>query len=197
MINLNDDSFTPKTSDVAIFNDGTAGIVENVKVSVVKKTAEDKENAPDYKLVYTDSKGATTNNAYWYINGDTQYATVAEQINKLGKVLRHLLHAVYGSDYQLPEFPNEKAMLDTSMKLLKDGLAKAGTFRVFANYGTIDYPKSYIQVRTWVPFIENSAVFLEDTRLKASQIEQMSRVKADSPFVEETAGATADDGDDW
>jgi len=53
MINLNDDTFDGG-SNVTIFNNGTAGIVENVKLSVRKKTAEDKDRAPDYKLTYTD-----------------------------------------------------------------------------------------------------------------------------------------------
>ena len=117
MINLNDDSFDGG-SNVKIFNNGTAGVVENVKLSVKKKTAEDKENAPDYKIIYTDNTGAEVNTAYWYITDATEYSTVEEQIKKQGKVLKHLIHAVYGSDYEFPSYPNPTAMLDGVMKLL-------------------------------------------------------------------------------
>jgi hypothetical protein len=53
MYNLNDSNFDAKQG-VAIFNDGKAGLVDNVSVSVYKKKPEDKENAPDYKLVFKD-----------------------------------------------------------------------------------------------------------------------------------------------
>lgn len=195
-INLNNEEFNGKQA-VAIFNNGEAGVVEDVKVSVEKKKADDKENAPDYKLNFTDASGASCNNSFWYVTEDTQYQTVAQQITKQGKVLKHLIHAVYGSDYQFPEYPNAKAMLDGVMKLLKEGLAKSGTFRIFANYGTKEYTKKYIQPRSWVPFIEPMSVDIANTRLTASDLDALARLQEDT-YVSEGATATAgDDGDDW
>jgi len=194
-INLNSEDYNSKEA-AAIFNNGEAGLVENVKVSVEKKKVDDKENAPDYKLIFTDESGATCNSSYWYVTTDTQYQTVAQQITKQGKILKHLIHAVYGADYKFPEYPNAKAMLDGCMKLLKEGLAKSGTFRIFANYGTKEYTKKYIQPRSWVPFIENSSVALENTRLSSSTLDAMSRLEEDN-FVSESSSATTDDGDDW
>lgn len=191
MINLNDDSFAG-SKNVSIFNDGNAGTVENVTVTVVKKTGEDKDSAPDYKLVWTDNSGATTNSAYWYVNEATQYSTVDEQIKKQGKVLRHAVKAIYGSDFQFPEYANQKEMLDGAMKLIRDG-AQGNTYRVFANYGTTSYPKGFIQVRSWTPFIEPMTKSAEDSSLKSMNIDAMDRLTEDAPV----AAVTADDGDDW
>lgn len=193
-INLNSDEFDSKEG-AAIFNNGKAGVVEGVKVSIEKKKVDDKENAPDYKLVFTDETGASCNSSYWYVTEDTKYQSVADQIKKQGKVMKHMIHAVYGPTYQLPEFPNAKAMLDGCMKLLKEGLAKSGTFRIFANYGTKEYCKKYIQPRSWVPFIESSAVSIEDTRLSSSTLDAMERLQEDN-FVSESKSTTTD-GDDW
>jgi hypothetical protein len=190
MINLNDDSFDGG-SNVTIFNNGTAGIVENVKISVKKKTAEDKEKAPNYKLTYTDTSGGEVNTAFWYVTEDTDYATVEEQIKKQGKVLKHVIHAVYGADYEFPNYPNETAMLDGVMKLVKDGTGE-GTFRVFANYGSTMGVKEYIQVRSWVPFIEPIALAIAETRLKPGNIDAMERLVADVVPANGVASAADD-----
>jgi len=193
MINLNDESFDGGTN-VAIFNNGTAGIVENVKFSVRKKTADDKDNAHEYKLIYTDSTGAEVNSAFWYITEATDYNTVDEQIGKQGKVLKHLIHAVYGTDYEFPSYPNPTAMLDGVMKLLKEGTG--GTYRVFTNYGSTMGVKAYLQVRSWVPFIESMDVSLDSTRLKPSNIDAMERLVADVVTENGVASVTSE-GDDW
>ena len=54
MYDLNDNGFDAKQG-VTIFNGGVAGLVNDLKMSVYKKTKEDKENAPDYKVVFTDA----------------------------------------------------------------------------------------------------------------------------------------------
>ena len=192
MINLNDDSFDGSKT-VSIFNNGNAGVVENVTISVNKKTAEDKENAPDYKLIFTDKEGATTNTAFWYIDKATEYATVEAQIKKQGKVLRHVAKTIYGSDYNFPEYPNAAAMLDGIMKLIKEGVS-GNTYRVFANYGSTMSIKAYIQVRSWAPFMEATSVLAEDTSLKLQNIDAMVRLTEDAPVP---VGVTADAGDDW
>lgn len=190
MINLNDESFDGG-SNVTIFNNGTAGIVENVKISVKKKTAEDKERAPDYKINYTDASGGEVNTAFWYVTEPTDYATVDELVIKQGKVLKHLIHAIYGSDYDFPNYTNGAVMLDGVMKLIKDGAGN--TYRVFANYGSTRSVKEYIQVRSWVPFIEPMNV--SDSRLKPGNIDAMERLVAD--VVASNGVASDSSGDGW
>ena len=157
MINLNDSAFDAKAG-VAIFNDGKAGIVENVIASVNKKKAEDKQGSPEYKLTFTDEAGATCNSSFWYVEQATAYATVEELIKKQGTILKHILHAIYGADYQLPNFQSAKEMLDGCMKLIREGAAAGHKFRMFANYGSTQSVKNYIQPRSWVPFMRKSLI---------------------------------------
>ena len=89
-------------------------------------------------------------------------------------------------------------MLDGVMGELRKGLPKAGKFRIFANYGTTEYPKGFIQPRSWVPFLESMSVKEEETRLKVGNIDQMSRKEADNVNTGKPSGsaASSDDGDD-
>jgi len=188
-INLNEESYDGGNS-VAIFNGGVPGIVENVVLTISKKTAEDKETAPDYKLTFTGENDAHCNTALWYITKNTEYNTIAEQQVKQGKILKHVAHAVLGDSYQFPPFADAKAMLDGVMKLIKEGLTNSGKFRIFANYGAKISPKQYVQPRSWVPFMESMTVALEDTRLSITDIDCMERLTADAPI---TSTATTDE----
>lgn len=197
MINLNDSEFDQKEGgSVVIFNKGVAGVAENVKISLTKKKKEDNENAPDYKIVFTDSEGGTANMSFYYITEDTQYSTIQQQTVKQGKVLKHLIHATLGKDYKFPEFNTPKEMLDICLKTLKEKANPAGLYRVFVNYGTTGYPKKYIQPRSWVPFMEPMSV--TESRLTVSDLDCMTRPQPDNA---NTSGpvANADDlvNDDW
>lgn len=197
MINLNDSAFDAKQG-AAIFNDGVAGVVENVTLSVTKRKPEDKENSPEYKLTFTDSKGGACNTSFWYIDKATQYQTVEDQVKKQGTVLKHVVHAIYGSDYQLPNFNTAKEMLDGCMKLVREGLAAGLKFRIFANYGSTQSVKNYIQPRSWVPFMEPMTVDIANTRLKPGNIDAMARVEKDNVAPSTTSMADSIiEGDDW
>lgn len=198
MINLNDSAFDAKQG-TAIFNDGVAGVVDNVAISVNKRKPEDKENSPEYKLTFTDSKGAACNNSFWYVDKATQYQTVEDQVKKQGTVLKHILHAIYGSDYQLPSFNTAKEMLDGCMKLIREGLASGLKFRIFANYGSTQSVKNYIQPRSWVPFMEPMSVSISETRLKVGNIDAMARVEKDNvaPTNNTAMADSIIEGDDW
>lgn len=197
MINLNDSAFDAKQG-AAIFNDGVAGVVEDVTLSVTKRKPEDKENSPEYKLTFTDSKGGACNTSFWYVDKATQYQTVEDQVKKQGTALKHVVHAIYGSDYQLPSFNTAKEMLDGCMKLIREGLAAGLKFRIFANYGSTQSVKSYIQPRSWVPFMEPMSVSISETRLKPGNIDAMARVEKDNVAPNTTAMADSIiEGDDW
>ena len=198
MINLNDASFDAAEGK-AIFNNGDAGVAENISMTVEKRKADDKPNSPDYKLTFTDANGGTCNTSFWYVKKDTDYAKIPEQIQKQGKALKHVIHAIYGDGYQFPTgFNSAKELLDGCMQLIRTGLATGLKFRVFANYGSTQGVKKYIQPRSWVPFVEPMTVALADTRLKAGNIDAMARIQEDS-FVA-SGPANANDivaGDEW
>ena len=196
MINLNDNAFDAKEG-TAVFNNGVAGVVNDVTLKVERKKPEDKETAPDFKLTFTDANGGTCNTSFWYIKEATSYATIEEQIQKQGKVLKHILHAIYGKDFQLPSFQNATEMLNGCMKLAHEGLPNAGKFRVFANYGTTSSVKQYIQPRSWVPFLETMSTPLESTVLKPGTLDAMAKVEKDT-FVAAGSVASSDVANgDW
>jgi hypothetical protein len=196
MINLNDESFDQKQGKV-IFNGGVAGIVEPVVMALVKKTPEDNANAPEYKIVFKDSKGGECNMSFWTVKEATAYKTTDELIAAQGKVLKHLLHAVYGADFKIPNFENASEMLAGSMKLIHQGITgKNIQFRILTTYGTVSAPKKYIQPRSWVPFIESVAIPLTETRLETSTFDQMEKISTDTPST--SAGSTTTvSTDDW
>lgn len=186
MINLNDSAYNG-SSNVQIFNDGKAGIARNVIGSKIE-SKQDTGNGPDYKLFFKDSNGAEVNMAFWYL--DTTKDTFAKDLEKQGKVLKHLIHCYLGADYQIPAFASVKDLLDGCIKLIAPKFTTV-LVRVYCTYGSTMAPKKYIQIRSYVPFIENEIIPVGDTRLRASQIDQMTRLEEDKPMV--TASAAASD----
>jgi hypothetical protein len=200
MYDLNDNGFDAKQG-VTIFNDGNAGLVNDLKMSVYKKTKEDKPNAPDYKIIFSDKNGGECSTSYWYVTQDTQYNTVDEQVRKQGKSMKHIIHAIYGADHQIGfKAENATQLLDQAMKYIKDGLANAGKFRIFATYGTLNATKKYIQPRSWVPFVESMSVDETSTRLKlAPTVDAITRIEESQPALQDANAEDLMDAstDDW
>lgn len=177
MINLNDDSFNEK--QISIFNNGTAGVVNNVKlIRIERKT--DAGNNPDYKLVFADSANCEVNFAFWYL--DQNKDTFAKDLTKQGKTLKHLINCYAGANFQFPAFNTPQELLDTCMNILHQKAFNVPV-RVYATYGTTQGPKKYIQLRSYVPFIEPMSVPVEQTRLQPNSIDQMVRLQEDAPFA--------------
>lgn len=190
---LNDKSYAVKEGGNKIFNNGAAGIVENVTAEVTKKGAEDKENAPEYKIVLKDSEGRTADVAFWYIKEDAD----DKEKEKYGRKLGHVARCFLGADFKFPTFNSGKEMLDGIMKTIKPVAPKVPV-RVLMTYGTTQYPKNFPQVRTFPRFIESMAVNLDDTKLQISNIDLIERPTADATSGETaTAAATAAVDDDW
>jgi len=176
MINLNDSSYDGGSS-VKIFNDGKSGIANNVIGSKIE-SKQDNSNGPDYKLFFKDNSGAEVNIAFWYL--DSNKDTFAKDLEKQGKALKHLAHCYLNSDYQFPAFNSPKEMLDGIIKAISPKFTTI-LVRLYCTYGSTIAPKKYLQVRSYVPFIENMIVPLGDTKLRASQIDQMTRLEEDKP----------------
>lgn len=185
MINLNDNAYNGGSS-VQIFNNGEAGLVRNVIGSKIE-SKQDSGNGPDYKLFFKDNTGAEVNIAFWYL--DSNKDTFARDLEKQGKSLKHLVHCYLGDDYQFPAFGSPKELLDGCIKLIGTKFTTV-LVRVYCTYGTTLAPKKYLQVRSYVPFIENEIKPLSDTKLKASQIDQMTRLEEDKPMVASSAPAS-------
>lgn len=198
-INLNDDSFDAK--NFIIFGGGKAGIVENVSLSINKKKPEDKESSPEYQLVYTDKDGGKCNTSFWYITKDIGAWTIDEQTQSQGILLKHVLKTIYGNDFAIPSFNDEKELLDKSMALIRDGIKSNPQIRIFANYGTVKKPSAYIGARSWAPMMELMSVPMEETTLKVTTSDRLEPLKEDSPKMNKNSdgseGLTLDAEEEW
>lgn len=145
MLDLN--SFNQEEKEVAIFNNGNAGKVENVTVKVTKKTAEDNQNLPDYKINYTDEFGTVNDGIYYPQKSDSNPGF---KIERLINVLHSLDPA--SKDKVLPKVETYEKAVDTVMKMINTA-SKSGKVNVFVNYGTTKKPSEYLRVRA-VNFVE-------------------------------------------
>jgi hypothetical protein len=189
MINLNDEVFE-STGGVQIFNDGEAGLVKGVEISVEKRNADEPETYPDYKLIATDKTGATVNRGFYYFkpnDSDSEERQKERQNQEISRIVS-IARAVMGPDYKLPEVNSIKEAYDTVFKLVKDN-AGSKKFNVFVTYGTTSRPSEYLGLR-YFNFIESSDT--EPTTLRKSKLDQMERLEADKP---QEVGATAEDWD--
>lgn len=197
--NLNDDNY--EAGNIKIFNNGVAGVVEDVTLSVERKKEDDKDEAPLYKLIFTDSSGAIINKGLWYANKATDYKTIDKVQQDQGKLIRNLLKAAYGQDYVIPTFNSAEDMLDSGMKLLREGLKSNPKFRIIVNYGSVKSVKKFLEVRSWAPFIESmnvekSELFLGDFDAKEGLKEDTLQVNNQSSSTPSPNDSKLND-DDW
>jgi hypothetical protein len=138
MINLNGSEFNSPV--VAIFNNGVAGRVDNVSISVEKKKPEDSDNSPAYKVIFTDATGSINMGIYYPTeqSTDTQKQMLAQKCSDLVK-------SVMGDDFVFPEFPNYNELVDQCMRIIAQNCSEAKV-NVMATYGTAGAPKKYLGV---------------------------------------------------
>lgn len=198
MINLNDKKEFGGQS--AIFNDGKAGLVENVEISIAKKTSADHDQAPDYNLIVKDDLGEIKQGYYYKPSGDRSKEEV-ENIQKLTtNRMLDVARAVVGQDYEFPNTDTYPAAMDMLAGLIRDN-AKDKKFKVFTTYGTTNYPKAFMELRFF-----NCILPQESGRtLTASPRDMMTPLRPDAPAGNSDNWATSgtaptapgDSDDDW
>jgi ABC-type histidine transport system ATPase subunit len=189
MFDLNGDEF--KSQSVAIFNNGVAGKVDNVSIKIEKKKADDADNAPDYRVIFSDAIGSVNLGIYYPSEQSTE-----QQIKlTVGKTLA-IARAVLGDDYVFPNVSTAKEAIDTCMKLVNKEQEDAKV-NIFVTYGTQGNPKGYLGVYKNFDFIEkagtvNSKLRLTKNPAKPQYNDLLERVEPDTAPQE--ASAPADNG---
>lgn len=148
MFDLNGEDF--KSKSFSIFNNGIAGKVENVSIDIVKKQTTDADNAPDYKINFTDENG-TVNMGLYYPSADATDQQIKTQVSKALSITR----AVMGNDYVFDAVSNAKEAIDLCMKVSKKN-SEGAKVTIFVTYGTLGNPKKYIGVYKTFDFIEKT-----------------------------------------
>jgi len=147
--NLNGDEF--KSQSVVIFNNGEAGKVENVSIKIEKRKVDEPDNAPDFKVIFTDNSNASVNLGIYYPN---EQSTEGQTKMTVGKCLA-IARSVLGDEYVFPEVKSTKEAVDACMSLTAKAQENAKV-NVFVTYGTLGAPKKYIGVYKNFDFIESA-----------------------------------------
>ena len=158
-----------------VFNDGVAGIVENVSLRAESKKEDDKENAPNLKVIFVDSKGGEVNFGLWNIKADSQDPD--KDLTNLGRTAKHIFHTIFGATYVIPPFKDDVELIAGLKKAIDANPTLR--YRVATNYGSESYPSDYLRVKKFVPFMENMAVKKEDTKLFMGKNDLLKKVTAD------------------
>ena len=187
MFNLNDANFG---GGATVFNNGNTGKVENVKMSVTKKTAADPDNSPDFKLIFTDTTGGQINTGFYY-HKDNEMAD--EKRNRdmetwLVSRVHSAAKAVVPADFEYPMYETSKEALNSLFKIINDNAAST-LVNVYVTYGTTAKPSQYLSTR-YFNFVENASTPANMTRLKPSANDMMEKLVADAPSTDNSAGTS-------
>lgn len=148
MINLNSEEFV--SSVKPIFNNGIGGEVKGVSVSVEKRKPEDPDNAPNFKIFFTDKNGASVNLGIYYPTEETSSK------NKLiAQQLADIVRSVTTDSFQFPTFSSYTELINYCVKTIHEN-ASGKLVDVIATYGTKGYPKKYIGMYKIYNFIQSS-----------------------------------------
>jgi len=191
--NLNDNSLTSGGSKV--FNNGIAGLTKNVSVSVSRKTAEEQDTAPDYKVLITDDSGAQINQGFYYPTTNPQL-TDDENQKKAGYLIGRILsvsNAVVPEGYEYPDVNGKspKEIVDLLFKTIKEN-ADGQKVNVFTTYGRKTQPSQYMGLR-FFDFIERAT---DNSRLRAKGDDMLERLVEDAP-ANSGESKTSGTGDIW
>lgn len=184
--NLNDKSFD---GSVAIFNNGIAGKVNNVRIAVTKKTALDKDIAPDYKVIFSDAIG-DVNLGFYYPAPNSLFD---EKRNKdlevwtIGRILS-IAKSVLPKDFVFENKETAKEVVDYLFSLIKQN-CEGKTVNVFVTYGTIQKASKYLGLR-YFDFVESSDTTV--SRLAKKPADLMERIEADAPATDSTSAPATD-----
>lgn len=176
MFDLNDNK---QFGGIQIFNDGEAGLVKNVDISVEKREVGELETYPDYKLIIKEDSGATINQGFYYFKPNDQKSKEDNEKSEriaVGRVL-HIAKAVLGKDYKFPVLNTSKEVFDTLFNLIMQH-AVGKKFNVFVTYGNSYKPSAYLSLR-YFDFIEPSG-HGEISSLKVKNDDIMERPKQDN-----------------
>ena len=186
MFNLNDANFG---GGATVFNNGNTGKVENVKMSVTKKSATDPDNAPDYKLIFTDVTGGQVNTGFYYHQDNEMYDEKRNRDLETWLVSRVLsaAKAVIPADFVFPEVNNSREAIDSLFKIIKEN-SEGKLVNIYVTYGTVNKPSKYLSTR-YFNFVESADTPANMTKLKPSNNDQMVKLEADAPA--QTAGTTS------
>lgn len=178
--NFNDQDLE-KAGESKVFNNGKAGRVENVSVSMEKLGTDyesDSPNAPKYRVLFEDGEGRKINRACFKINsadypdqwGRTYEQAIKKEWAYLAKIAEHT------KGVKPMSFTDADGLFE---QMYQSGIGVA-QINIFVNYGSTSSPKDRLDIRKWLPAVEAAGTTLEETKLRPGSFDQMDFVAPDS-----------------
>lgn len=174
---------------VSVFNNGIAGKVENVSVTVEKRRADEPDSYPTYKLIVDDGSGATPLNQGFYINESDD----ENRQNMTFQRVKSISDSVVPEDFVYPEVNGYMDAMSTLFKVIKDN-ADGKKVSVFTTYGYAAKPSKYLGLRMF-DFIQGPNAGFDRMKPKPSDI--LVRPEADAPVADGQGSEVKKDTLDW
>lgn len=169
---LNDKGFENGSS---VFNNGVAGRVDGVAISVEKRKTDEPDSYPPYKLVVNDGSGAAPINQGFYVNdGDDE----KRQTMTLQRI-KSIAKSVVPKDFVYPIYDTYTEAIDGLFKIINQH-AEGKKVNVFTSYGYTGKPSKFLGLRMF-NFIESQDE--EFSRLKPSPSDVMDRPQEDEKTI--------------
>jgi hypothetical protein len=175
-------------SGVTVFNNGVAGKVENVSITVEKRRADEPDSYPTYKLIVDDGSGSTPLNQGFYINESDDES----RQNMTFQRVKSISDAVVPEDFVYPEVNGYMDAMSTLFKVIKEN-ADGKKVSVFTTYGYSAKPSKYLGLRMF-DFIQSPNAAYDKMKPKPSDI--LVRPEADAPSTATDGPKTASE-DIW
>jgi hypothetical protein len=138
-ININDEKYNDKPLN-PIFNGGVAGVAKNISARVEKKKDGDSDNAPKYKIIFTDENNGEFNKGYFdNVDGASQKAQ-----DYFVREMKHLLRES-NTKTEKEKYTSYSEILDDTMKILYKEMPK-NKYNVAVSFGSKDFPKRFLEL---------------------------------------------------
>lgn len=197
LFNLNERSMMSGTGNSVVFNNGIAGKVEDVKIDVQKRRADEPDTYPMYKLVMTDKNGAQMNQGFYeFTENPMKDAEGNAKMSDytIDRVLS-IAQAVVPEGFIYPDIEktgnlvkDTNVVLDILFKIIKDNSNNTNV-NVFATYGTKQKPDRFLKLR-YFNFIEKAGNE-GYSKLSVKGDDQMERLTEDAPKTDNGSQSTA------
>lgn len=190
------------TGVVSIFNNGVAGRVKNVKLSLEIKPKGEFSNSPDVKFWFEDQDGSKCNTGWYHFSKDDSKDDATNMTRFKNNILTLLAIAKTvtpeGFVFEDSKGFNERQAEEYLISVI-DKYKNATLVNVFVCYGYTGKPSQYIGTRKF-NFIEKATVADTETTLKAGPKDVMERIEAtpqQAPSNGDNAGTPSNGGGFW
>jgi len=171
---LDNEKFEEKGQKL-IFNKGEAGVVENCRVAVGRRSSEDSERAPIYKIIVEDLAQQANNDpevlsypvnkGYFYQDNFKSDGAEKYAVNELKHLQKVFGHKVNGNDLiYTVEFKDYNDFLDYTFKFINESLKndKGQIFNVAVDYGNGNYPNDFLRLNGYPWYINIAGIAVQN-----------------------------------